>query len=194
MRTYIMIAGLMAILFFSAKANAQLAWAVDSVADTVGNTVIVPVKVSGFDQVVSMQGTLTFDPGIITYTEVSSFGLSGLGTADFGGNTANGKLTFSWFDGGLGGQSLPDSTTVFAMSFDLIGSMGTSSSITFGNDPVSLEFVDTGFANITATYTSGAVSILDTSSSMSSFESAQIDLTKIEVYPNPFNNAVTVAF
>lgn len=194
MRIYLYFAGLLSILLISATAQAQLGWFIDSISDTVNSTVMVPVKVNGFENLISMQGTLVFDPNIISFSSVSLFGLSGLGSGDFGTtNTSNGKLTYSWFDGGLGGQTLPDSTTLFAISFDLVGSMGSTSSITFDNNPVTLEMVDTGFNTIPANYSSGAVAILDTTTVVSASEAVVYEGGDVEVYPNPFVGTLSVA-
>ena len=142
-------------------ASAQLTMMVDTVSGNQGDQVLVPVRVNGFTDLLSMQGTIVFDSAVVSYVGVEQFGLPALSSGNFGTtNVGIGQLTFSWFDGDLSGESLADSSVVFAIRFDLIGNVGDSSIIDFDSIPTPLEFVDTGFNIISASYQAGVVSII----------------------------------
>ncbi|MEZ4935192.1 MAG: hypothetical protein R2788_24040 [Saprospiraceae bacterium] len=49
-----------------------------------GSETCVSVKVSQFNDIVSMQYTMKWDPAILTFKEVKNFGLPGLEEANFG--------------------------------------------------------------------------------------------------------------
>ena len=100
-----------------------------------GSTVWVPVAVAGFTNVTSLQGTLRWDPNVLKYSSIGSFGLSGLDLANCNTLlTNNGQLSFGWDDPAGGKVTKPDGTVLFMLRFTVVGGSGTVSPI---------EFVDT---------------------------------------------------
>jgi hypothetical protein len=92
-----------------------------------------------------MQGTITFNNSVATFASVEQFGLSGMDASNFGTTlTGNGKLMFSWSDPALTGQSRADSSILFAIRFNVVGAIGTTSIIDYNNSPTPAEFVDNG--------------------------------------------------
>ncbi len=136
-----MILALLALVTFSG--NAQVELYADTVVGDVGNQVVVPVRVNNFTDLISMQGTVHFDPTVASYAGVEQFALPGLSLGSFGTTqSALGNITFSWFDGDLSGENLANGDVVFALRLDLIGSPGDSSFIWFDDSPTPLEFVN----------------------------------------------------
>lgn len=120
----------------------------ENVSGANGSQVCVPVKVANFDQVASVQYELNWDPSIISYNSIldgAGQPLSPIGAGNplgllnpappaignFGTtNTNNGVLSLSWDNGS--GVTLTDQTPVYQVCFDIIGSNGQTSSITYG--------------------------------------------------------------
>ena len=125
-------------------AKAQVALAADSLTGLPGSSVDVPIRVFGWQDIVSGQGTIEWDDQVVTYDTVYQYGLPGMNVSNFGlAQLGNGKLTFSWNEPNLQGVTLPDSSAIFVLRFDLTGTPGTASPVSLTSDPTMLEFVDT---------------------------------------------------
>ncbi|MDX2359669.1 MAG: T9SS type A sorting domain-containing protein [Crocinitomicaceae bacterium] len=145
---------------------ACLAFDVDIFADTVSgvcvSTVDVPIRVSDFVNMLSMQGTVHWDVAYLNYNSIVDYGPAALAltNGNFGfGSVAAGDLMFSWNDGDLSGETLADSTIVFTIRYDIIGTGSFITPISFTSTPTLLEFVNTGFVPIPYTTQAGAVNI-----------------------------------
>ena len=113
-----------------------------------GTQVCVPVKVSNFDQVISFQYDLTWDPTIISFVNVldgAGQPLSPIGSGNplgllnpnppaignFGSTNANnGVLSLSWDNGS--GVTLANQTPIYQVCYDIIGGTGETSAINYG--------------------------------------------------------------
>jgi gliding motility-associated-like protein len=126
-----------------------------------GQNTCVDVSVSGFDCIVSSQFSIHFDPAIASFTGVQGFGLPGLTASNFGvANAASGTVTFSWFDQTTNGITLADSTVIFQLCFDAVGTTGQSANITFNSTPTVVEVTDCyGPGPVTPTFEPGVFTI-----------------------------------
>jgi hypothetical protein len=125
-----------------------------------GSMVTVPVRVKDFENIISMQGTIEFDPQVISFVNVQAYGLPGMNASNFGtSQTQNGKLMFSWFENNLTGQFLPDSAVLFTMVFHVTGSIGQQSMLSFVNNPTSLEVINAAFQQQQLNLFNGVVEI-----------------------------------
>lgn len=132
----------------------------DSVSGFTGGNVAVPIRVKDFIEMISLQGTLEWDTSVVAFDSVEQFGLPNLFPTSFGTTfSAGGKLTYSWDDPSLQGVTLADSAIIFALRFDIIGSAGTQSPVSFVFKPTTQEYVDTSFAPINYTMCGGEVEI-----------------------------------
>ena len=101
-----------------------------------GESVAVPVRVSGFHRATSAQFSLGWDARVLRYAGVGAFGVPGLGAENFGTVFAEGgKLAFSWDDPAGTGLEVANGTALFTVYFDVIGSAGSVSPVTFGDAP-----------------------------------------------------------
>ncbi|MEZ4954927.1 MAG: cohesin domain-containing protein [Saprospiraceae bacterium] len=108
-----------------------------------GSETCVSVKVSQFNDIVSMQYTMKWDPAILTFKEVKNFGLPGLEEANFGTKAADkGILAYSWFDANVQGITKPDGTNLYDVCFEAKGEAGNTSSVEFANAPVVIEITN----------------------------------------------------
>jgi hypothetical protein len=125
-----------------------------------GTQIQVPVKVKDFNNIISVQGTIEFDPQVISFVNVQAYGLPGMNASNFGtSQTQNGKLMFSWFENNLTGQFLPDSAVLFTMVFHVTGTIGQQSMLSFVNNPTSLEVINAAFQQQQLNLFNGVVEI-----------------------------------
>ena len=130
-----------------------------------GTQITVPVKVKDFQNIISTQGTIQFDPAIVSYVSVQPFGLSGMNSSSFGTTgVGTGKLTFSWYDGTLEGVSLSDSSVIFSITFNITGTNSQISLLTFENTPTIIEIVDNLFNTLTTILDNGSITVQNSTS------------------------------
>ena len=108
-------------------------------------TFSVPILVDGFTGVGGAQFSIQWNPAVLEFVGVGSFGLPGLAAGNFGtSDTSAGRLGISWDDPDAGSKTLASGATFLAVEFRAIGSPGTSSSVAFGNSPTAQEVVVAG--------------------------------------------------
>ncbi|WP_207434274.1 T9SS type A sorting domain-containing protein [Sabulibacter ruber] len=150
------------ILFFSTAYGqaTELQLSADSVAGLPGTEVVVPIRVKGFDKVITGQGTISFDPKVVTLVKVEQYGLPGLNAFNFGTtNSEKGELLFSWDDALLEGVTLAENAVIFAIRFKVAGDYGSSSRINFLNSPAQLEFSNHEFRKSSVALKAGKVQV-----------------------------------
>lgn len=141
-----------------AKGNVSLV--MPHLSGSQGTQLTIPVRVADFDDIISMQGTIQFDPAVVSYVSVQQYGLPGMNASNFGTSlVGSGKLTFSWFDGTFAGVSLADSSVVFSITFQLNGSAGQSSAVTFSGIPTLIEVIDHLYNTVATNLQHGSISI-----------------------------------
>jgi gliding motility-associated-like protein len=103
---------------------------VDDASAMAGDTVCVPISVANFNDIVGMEWTLDYDPGMLEFIEVKNFNLKDLTESAFGfpgmGSNQPGALKLSWIDLSAGGVTVPDETVIFEVCFRAIGSGATT--------------------------------------------------------------------
>ena len=129
-----------------------------------GQEIIVPVEVTNFNDIVSMQGSIFWDETVVTYLSTEAYNLQDMSNSNFGtSQTTSGILTFSWNDIDLSGESLTDGQSVFSIRFLASGNVGENSNLNLVNHPTALEFTDTSLNSIDYTTIPGLVTIENTS-------------------------------
>jgi len=120
-----------------------------------GENVCVQFTVQNFNDVGLLEFSLTFNPGVLQFDKVQSFGpLLGFGSGNV--NLAMPDLLkVVWFNSNVENQSLPDGTVLFEVCFNVIGTGGQSSTITFGPPPTT--FSDISGNPYTVNITPGVV-------------------------------------
>ncbi|MBP7184325.1 MAG: gliding motility-associated C-terminal domain-containing protein [Saprospiraceae bacterium] len=109
---------------------------VPDITANIGSNVCIPVQVSDFTGVNSVQFTMNWDPTIIQFTGVSDLFFPDMSITNFGTSMVNnGQITFSWFDSDFSGESIPNGNAFFNLCFNVIGSLGEVSPVTFYENP-----------------------------------------------------------
>lgn len=126
-----------------------------------GEIVTIPITVKDFDDILTLQGSLQWNPDIVSFVEVTDFGLPGLQTSSFGlANTASGSLAFSWDDLNGEGEALPQDAVLFKVKFELIGLPGTESDLILSNSPVPIEaYYESDYAEAPVSLNHGFITI-----------------------------------
>lgn len=122
--------------------------------------VSLPVRVSGFNGIHSVQYTIEWDPALLEYQRAEYFGLADLNSSSFQ-LTAPGTLSFSWTSGDGTGQSLADEQELFHLVFKAIGNGGDISDVSFSSSQMPKEVVSNEGEVTKVNYVTGKVSIYE---------------------------------
>ena len=107
------------------------------------STVTVPIKVSGFSGIGGMQFTLAWDPAVLTYSSLADFNHSAattelffFGETNFNlDNVSDGYFTVLYEQILAADATVADGETIFSVTFDVVGATGSSSEVSFTDDP-----------------------------------------------------------
>lgn len=125
-----------------------------------GQEVSIPVSVEGFENILTMQYTIEWDPAVLQFVQVQDFNLKDLDENSFN-LFEPGKLTCSWTPADLQAVEVNDQTEIFNIVFEVICMEGATSLLQFSDDPTAREVAD-GESNIlTVVYSNGSVTVLD---------------------------------
>lgn len=133
------------------------------------STVCVPIYVSDFLDIRSFQFSIHFDNTILEYIgpgqQNPTMTDGGLYPVSFGpaNPNANGELTVSWFYNLFdpNGVTLPDSSVAFEICFTVIGPLGSSSPLTFENQPTGIEVKNAANGDINTILSDGLVLVAE---------------------------------
>ncbi|MBP7272879.1 MAG: gliding motility-associated C-terminal domain-containing protein [Saprospiraceae bacterium] len=125
-----------------------------------GSQVCVDVSVDNFNDIISMQFSINWDPAIIQFVAVNNFNLEGLSNSNFNdAGAALGQLSLSWNDPNLSGLTIVGNTVIFQLCFNLLGNPGESSLINFTEMPTNFEFVNGNGNNVPFNIQTGLITI-----------------------------------
>jgi|GEM_PF-2342181 len=109
-----------------------------------GEQTCLPVLVKNFNEIVSMQYTMKWNPAILKFVAVKVDDLKNMDVQNnFGISRANtGVLTTSWYDPALKGVTLKDNSMAYQVCFEAIAPGQTS--VEFGDKPTVREITNAG--------------------------------------------------
>lgn len=157
-------------------------------------TVEVNVQVASFNEIVSMQGTFTWDPAVLEYQTVSNFELPTTMTTGFhfgANNSEQGILTFAWIEEMLQGYTLDDNSAIFTIVFKAVGAENDMTDLDFVGDPTIIEITDAGGNVLDVNVEVGTVTIKGPNSTS---EIETNSFTLFQNSPNPFKDQTTIRF
>lgn len=126
------------------------------------STIDIPVRVSRFRGIITMQGSISWDTAMIRFDSIAFFGPVSLNlrSSNFGvTQTAGGKLFFSWDDPAIRGVSLPDASDLFMMRFTIRPRTNSRTEITVGGKDVELEFLDSSGRTLQVSSRNGIIDL-----------------------------------
>ena len=133
------------ILFTCLSLSAQPVLTVSEETANPGDMVDVNVTVDGYQDYISLQFSVNWDPSIADFVELKDFttGLPGFSqVSSVNVNAAAGRMTVSWFEASITPQTLPDGENLFTIVFEAVGDECDRSPVDITNTPLSIEIVD----------------------------------------------------
>lgn len=106
-----------------------------------GSATCLDVTVEDFDEILTMQFTLSYDPTVVAFDFVD-FGSGNplnIALTDFGSDPSIGIITLTWFDVNFSGVTVSDNDVIFTLCFNTIGEPGESTDITFNSSVTDIE-------------------------------------------------------
>lgn len=144
----------------TAEASTVLTLSVNKKTAATGETVCLDVMSPDFNQIVSMQYTMSWDKKVLRYKEVQNFKVPAMSNGNFGARGAEkGKLTFSWYDPNVRGITLQPGTSLYQVCFDVIGDSGSKAFFQFTDYPTVTEIMKADGTFLDLNWTSGKVTV-----------------------------------
>ena len=106
-----------------------------TVAD--GEMVTLPLTVSNFDSIVSIQLSINWDTDVATYLDFELGELPLLAIGDF--QAEQGELRLSWFDNTGNGRTLTDGAVIANLQFTAMGNPGDFTDLRFTSTPLEIQ-------------------------------------------------------
>ncbi len=121
------------------------------------DTVCVKVSANNFTNMLTMQGTIQFDPSVVEWVGArNSYNLDGFDPSFFIQANAS-SIGFSW-NGPAGGTTLPNGSGLFDICFRVIGANGTVSPIRITDSTTPIELANRNNTVVGYTITNGSIS------------------------------------
>ncbi len=125
-----------------------------------GEELCVPVTAKGFEQILTMQYTMTWDANVLKFKEIRNYGLDGMDNRNFGTHILEkGILTFSWYDQALRGVTKEDGFKLYELCFDAIGDAGSETQVDFSSKPTVVEISNSSSVFLDLRTETGKISI-----------------------------------
>lgn len=116
------------LILFQSNVTAQsLGFTIDCGDAEIGSVYCAPVRVFGFNKMISAQLSFNWDETVLSYKELQNQNLDHLDGSYF--PLSSSELALSWVDFGYVGIDKPDSTVIFEICYDVIGNLGDTSNI-----------------------------------------------------------------
>lgn len=167
-----------------------------------GQVMNLPVTVSNFDSVLSVQFVIRWDPEVLQFISVGTYSLPDMGDEDFGLTNAvdSGIFRFAWYAPDTFGVTQPDDYTIFKIKFKVIGDNLSDTEVYFTELPPLTFFEVTqrggttygyGPNNIPPVLEQGFVAVGYTVSANEPFGASDV---QINIAPNPFSDRAQIVF
>lgn len=128
-----------------------------------GTLVNVDLTAQDFNEIVSMQFSIHWNPSIIHYESFEITDLPFVAIGDF--NSDNGELRFSWFDVDGVGKTIAGGSSIVELVFTAVGNVGDVSPLTLSGAPLAIQIFKAGenvgvFDPVALTPVDGSVTII----------------------------------
>lgn len=143
----------------------------------------IPISVGQFQNIVSGQFSVNWNPNYAHYLSVQNFN-SSLGISNDNFNqafTSQGKLGFLWESSSTNAYNLPEDAILFTLRFNASGN--GLSEITISDDPVEKYFEDGNKASINIKVVNGSITV----------PSEDLLVSGISVFPNPTTGIINIS-
>ena len=150
----------------------------------------VPVRVRHFNNIAGFQFALQWNPDVLSYVNIDSE-QGGLEVNTGETMVEQGRLNINWIEPNASTVSFEDDEALFVITFEVKGALGSSSPVSvFSSLSTPIEVIDENLGLIMQVETiDGLVSVTEPSS-IAPAAGADVNL---KVYPNPYNDLVTIS-
>ena len=137
-----------------------------SMPDTIQNpgaSFCLPVSVQNFNNLVSIQNAINWDPTVLTFDSITNLTLTNSDASDpFSSiNASIGQLGLSWSN--QAGVTFPDGTVVVELCFTVVGNINDMTTVIFDDNPIPVEVIQGGSNdNLGLASTGGKINIQQT--------------------------------
>jgi hypothetical protein len=164
-----------------------------------------PLTVTGFDSIVSMDMVIRWDPAVLKYLITDNFNLSGLNAGNINATNAldSGFIRVQWEAPNVQtGASIANGTAILRLRVKVIGAVGTSSPVYFtqqGNTPFEIAQINGTGTSIYNLNPTGTPPILDpgfvaVGFTVNTDEASVSSPLEAQIFPNPFADKTEVVF
>ncbi len=132
---------------------------IPSSSGNLGDQLVMPVSVQGFNNIITTNLSITWDETIIRFLGVENIaGISELDPTDFSLADSS-TLTLIWSESSATGQSLADGQSLFEIRYELIGPDCFASGISFTSNPISISVVGTNLCDANLSLNDGSINV-----------------------------------
>lgn len=125
-----------------------------------GEQICLDFSLLDFEDIISMQYSISWDPLVLDYVQVDGYNLPGISSDNFNYLPGDDVLIFTWNEPSTNGASVTDGTNFTQICFDVVGDCGDVSTIQIESLPTPVEITnvddpgqDIGFFNGLGTVT-----------------------------------------
>ncbi len=168
-----------------------------------GQVMNLPVTVSNFDSILSVQFVIRWDPEVLQFISVGTYSLPDLGDEDFGltHTQDSGIFRLAWYAPDTFGVTEPDGYTIFKLKFKVIGPTLSGTEVYFTELPPITFFEVTqrggntyGFIDSTDIEPILEQGFVAVGYTVAAGEPAVRPALNIDIAPNPFSERTQVVF
>ncbi len=151
--------------FFALQLRAsQPIFNISSLADAnQGQTIDIDFHVDHFSQLVAVQFSVNWNPGVLEFQSIKNLNASvtGLNPSSFNVASfiAQGKFTMVWFEPGTNQVTIPDGSLFFTVEFKVVGNACQNSAVSITSDPLETLASEDGINNVNLVANNGQVSV-----------------------------------
>lgn len=107
---------------------------------TPGESICFDIDVNNFTDVSAAQCSFHWNPTLLSFNEITDFGLPGLDVANYGIFADEGYVTFAWYNSSGSSSTLADGSTIFSLCFT--AQNGGTGILEINSMPTPIEIVD----------------------------------------------------
>ena len=125
-----------------------------------GTQICLDISVENFVDLQGFQLSMNWDPNVLEWVGDQNINpdLTGI---SFNEDQANGEVSIIWFEGNFGSVTLPDGEVIFQLCFNVIGTLGEFSPVTFSDIPTIIEVFNLSGESIGFIGQEGSVTVTD---------------------------------
>jgi large repetitive protein len=135
----------------------------DPVNGEPGDIVMVPLRAEGFQDLLTMQFTIVWNPDLLTLNGVEDFHIS-QANAGFVINNTNGFFTFSWYPENNSDTTIADGTDIFSLAFTIKNTVCTDAILAIDGSQTPIRIAASSGCEANVTVVNSNIDILPTAS------------------------------